>query len=102
MVGLRSRVVVHSLLYTYRSSLFAVQCKRHPRFTATGELFVFIGQHVPKKALLCCCSFMKTYILLCQRFAILCTPANDLTLNKSEKKTLEVFDLTSSPDSVVS
>nr|XP_046239527.1 sodium- and chloride-dependent GABA transporter 2-like isoform X2 [Scatophagus argus] len=37
-----------------------------------------------------------------QRISTLCTPAEDLCLNKSEKQTLELFDLTSSPDSVVS
>ncbi|XP_041819125.1 sodium- and chloride-dependent GABA transporter 2-like [Chelmon rostratus] len=37
-----------------------------------------------------------------QRLSILCTPSEDLSLNKSEKKTLELLDLTSSPDSMVS
>ncbi|XP_032369676.1 sodium- and chloride-dependent GABA transporter 2 isoform X2 [Etheostoma spectabile] len=37
-----------------------------------------------------------------QRISILCTPAEDLSLNKSEKTALELLNLTSSPDSMVS
>lgn len=37
-----------------------------------------------------------------QRISILCTPAEDLCSNKPEKKNLELFVLTSSPDSMVS
>ncbi|XP_056261179.1 sodium- and chloride-dependent GABA transporter 2-like isoform X2 [Seriola aureovittata] len=36
-----------------------------------------------------------------QRISILCTPAEDLPLTKSEKKAFELLDLTSSPDSRV-
>ncbi|XP_051270760.1 sodium- and chloride-dependent GABA transporter 2-like isoform X1 [Dicentrarchus labrax] len=37
-----------------------------------------------------------------QRIAILCTPAKDLSSNKSEKKALGLLDITSSPDTMVS
>ncbi|KAF1391747.1 hypothetical protein PFLUV_G00045290 [Perca fluviatilis] len=37
-----------------------------------------------------------------QRISILCTPAEDLSLNKSEKTGLELLNVTSSPDSMVS
>ncbi|XP_067443265.1 sodium- and chloride-dependent GABA transporter 2-like [Thunnus thynnus] len=37
-----------------------------------------------------------------QRISILCTPAEDLPLTKSEKKALELLDFTSSPDGIVS
>ncbi|XP_040014996.1 sodium- and chloride-dependent GABA transporter 2-like isoform X2 [Xiphias gladius] len=37
-----------------------------------------------------------------QRISILCTPSEDLPLTKSEKKALELLNLTSSPDSMVS
>ncbi|XP_068449696.1 solute carrier family 6 member 22, tandem duplicate 1 isoform X2 [Clinocottus analis] len=37
-----------------------------------------------------------------QRISILCTPAEDLSSNKKEKKGLELLNLTSSPDSMVS
>ncbi|XP_041638682.1 sodium- and chloride-dependent GABA transporter 2-like [Cheilinus undulatus] len=36
-----------------------------------------------------------------ERFSTLCTPAEDLPLNKSEKKALELIDLTSSPDGMM-
>ncbi|XP_035517503.1 sodium- and chloride-dependent GABA transporter 2-like [Morone saxatilis] len=37
-----------------------------------------------------------------QRIAILCTPAKDLSSNKSEKKALGLLDMTSSPNTMVS
>ncbi|XP_045931467.1 sodium- and chloride-dependent GABA transporter 2-like isoform X2 [Micropterus dolomieu] len=37
-----------------------------------------------------------------QRMSILCTPAEDISLNKIEKKSLEMLNRTSSPDSMVS
>lgn len=37
-----------------------------------------------------------------QRISILCTPAEDLPLTKSEKKALELLDFTSSSDGIVS
>uniref|UniRef100_A0A7N9AQV7 Transporter n=1 Tax=Mastacembelus armatus TaxID=205130 RepID=A0A7N9AQV7_9TELE len=40
--------------------------------------------------------------MLRQRISILCTPADDLPLTKSEKKALEPLDLNASPDSLVS
>ncbi|XP_020507496.1 sodium- and chloride-dependent GABA transporter 2 isoform X2 [Labrus bergylta] len=44
----------------------------------------------------------KTPGTLRQRVSTLCTPAEDLPLNKSEKKALELIDLTSYPDSIMS
>ncbi|XP_060898922.1 sodium- and chloride-dependent GABA transporter 2-like isoform X2 [Labrus mixtus] len=44
----------------------------------------------------------KTPGTLRQRVSTLCTPAKDLPSNKSEKKALELIDLTSYPDSIMS
>lgn len=48
-------------------------------------------------------SVLKTEanVLLCQRLSILCTPAEDLPLTKSEMKALELLDLPSSLDNMV-
>lgn len=93
MVGLRSWMVVHSLLNTYGSSLDAVQSAHYSWYPARGKLY-HIRSEWKKKSFES--SFIKTIVLLSQRFSILCTPTEDIPLTKSEKNALELLSLPSS------
>lgn len=99
VVGQCTGLVVHSVFHTLGSHLHDLQFERHSRHAMAGthvrfqeRLLQFI-LHV---------QLTTTCFSLCQRFSTLCTPAEELSLNGPENKALELSDLTTCPDMIVS
>lgn len=99
VVGQCTGLVVHSVFHTLGSHLHDLQFERHSRHATAGTHVRF------QERLLQLISHLQlttTCFSLCQRFSTLCTPAEELSLNGPEKKALELSDLTTCPDTIVS
>lgn len=99
VVGQCTGLVVHSVFHTLGSHLHDLQFERHSRHAMAGTHVRFQERLLQ---LILHLQLTTTCFSLCQRFSTLCTPAEELSLNGPEKKALELSDLTTCPDTMVS
>lgn len=99
VVGQCTGLVVHSVFHTLGSHLHDLQFERHSRHAMAGTHVHFQERLLQ---LILHLQLTTTCFSLCQRFSTLCTPAEELSLNRPEKKALELSDLTTCPNTIVS